>query len=79
MAGNGSGVLNVTVGEVGGKLTVVVAMGGVHRMGGGVEAMALHVFDAVERAVKLLEKRGDPVEWIVMDSREVEAHNETRD
>ena len=47
-----SGVLNVTVGDVDGVPTVVLAMAGVHKTGSEIEALTLHVFDAVDRAMK---------------------------
>ncbi|MGE3388282.1 MAG: hypothetical protein AB7K41_16270 [Bdellovibrionales bacterium] len=65
----GTGTLSVTVGEVDGQPTVVVALGGDHPTGSEVEALALHVIDAVERASFLLEKRGTPVDFILMDGR----------
>lgn len=64
-----SGVLNVTVGDVDGVPTVVLTVGGVHKIGSEVEALTVHVVDAVDRAIKLLDKRGTPVDLIVMDSR----------
>ena len=64
-----SGVLNVTVGDVDGVPTVVLAVAGVHKAGSEIEALTLHVFDAVDRAMKLLDERGTPVDVVVMDGR----------
>lgn len=64
-----SGVLNVTVGDVEGRPTVVISMGGIHATGSEVEAVTLHVFEAVDRAMNELEKRGTPLDVIVMDGR----------
>jgi hypothetical protein len=64
-----SGVLNVTVGDVDGVPTVVLAIAGVHKTDSEIGALTLHVFDAVVRAIKLLDERGTPVDVVVMDGR----------
>ena len=68
-----SGILNITVGNDNGRPTVVVALGGMHPKGSELETIALHVMDAIERAATLLEERGTPVEFIVMDDRDDES------
>lgn len=64
-----SAVLTVTVGDVEGVPTVVLAMAGIHETGSEIELLTLHFLEAVDRATALLEKRGTPVDFVVMDGR----------
>lgn len=64
-----NGILNVTVGDVDGITTIVLAMGGIHEMGSEIEILSLHVLEAISLATTLLENRGTAVNYIVMDER----------
>lgn len=63
------GVLSLTVGDLNGVTTVVVALGGIYKVGSEVETLSLHVLPTIEKAIKLLNGRGQRVELILMDNR----------
>lgn len=67
-----AGVLTLTVGDVKGVPTVVLAMAGIHETGSEIELLTTHFLEAVDRATALLERRGTPVDFVVMDGRYAE-------